>query len=85
MAWEIFDGGADEIRTHDLCSAIAALSQLSYSPIQCGVYVFARATVNWPAPGDTSGKQLVFSVSKPGKLRSELNNATPGHCGFSMN
>ena len=26
------DGGADEIRTHDLCSAIAALSQLSYSP-----------------------------------------------------
>src|SRR5947209_19659827 len=23
-------GGADEIRTHDLCSAIAALSQLSY-------------------------------------------------------
>ena len=25
-------GGADEIRTHDLCSAIAALSHLSYSP-----------------------------------------------------
>ena len=27
-------GGADEIRTHDLCSAIAALSHLSYSPIK---------------------------------------------------
>ena len=26
------DGGANEIRTHDLCSAIAALSQLSYGP-----------------------------------------------------
>jgi hypothetical protein len=25
-------GGAEEIRTPDLCSAIAALSQLSYSP-----------------------------------------------------
>ena len=25
-------GGANEIRTHDLCSAIAALSQLSYGP-----------------------------------------------------
>ena len=25
-------GGDDEIRTHDLCSAIAALSQLSYIP-----------------------------------------------------
>ena len=28
----IKDGGDDEIRTHDLCSAIAALSQLSYIP-----------------------------------------------------
>ena len=25
-------GGGNEIRTHDLCSAIAALSQLSYTP-----------------------------------------------------
>jgi hypothetical protein len=35
------NGGDDEIRTHDLCSAIAALSQLSYTPgglirIPCG-------------------------------------------------
>ncbi len=41
-----FTGGADEIRTHDLCSAIAALSHLSYSPVRSAVYVFARATVN---------------------------------------
>ena len=26
-------GGDNEIRTHDLCSAIAALSQLSYIPV----------------------------------------------------
>jgi hypothetical protein len=41
-----FIGGADEIRTHDLCSAIAALSHLSYSPGQRGVYVPRAATVN---------------------------------------
>ena len=29
-------GGADEIRTHDLCIANAALSQLSYSPTFVG-------------------------------------------------
>ncbi len=28
------NGGANEIRTHDLCSAIAALSQLSYGPFR---------------------------------------------------
>ena len=30
---ECRNGGADEIRTHDLRSAIAALSQLSYGPV----------------------------------------------------
>ena len=29
-----FIGGASRDRTDDLCSAIAALSQLSYSPVQ---------------------------------------------------
>jgi hypothetical protein len=29
----LYFGGANEIRTHDLCSAIAALSQLSYGPM----------------------------------------------------
>jgi hypothetical protein len=36
------DGGADEIRTHDLCSAIAALSHLSYSP---GLAVFTSVSL----------------------------------------
>ena len=32
-AWvRVKSGGDDGIRTHDLCSAIAALSQLSYIP-----------------------------------------------------
>jgi hypothetical protein len=35
------NGGDDGIRTHDLCSAIAALSQLSYIPRKAN-YTLAR-------------------------------------------
>ena len=34
--------GADRDRTGDLCSAIAALSQLSYSPFFCGFGAYGR-------------------------------------------
>jgi hypothetical protein len=35
-------GGAEGNRTPDLCSAIAALSHLSYSPVRAAVYVRVR-------------------------------------------
>ncbi len=46
-------GGDDGIRTHDLCSAIAALSQLSYIPTRTTEYILILVRT-WDArfPGD---------------------------------
>ena len=43
-------GGAEGIRTPDLCSAIAALSHLSYSPLAAALYVRVPALSTAPEP-----------------------------------
>ncbi len=46
----VFDGGANEIRTHDLCSAIAALSQLSYGPFRSHLVAPCKSCQGKPLP-----------------------------------
>ena len=52
-------GGDDGIRTHDLCSAIAALSQLSYIPTETRGYLEAALSGTsggaGPGPDDPAG------------------------------
>ena len=43
----IFRYGPDGIRTHDLCVANAALSQLSYKPVNGVYYTTARGLCQW--------------------------------------
>ena len=44
------NGGADGCRTHDLWSAIPALSQLSYSPVRDVGFWCKAELCSWPAP-----------------------------------
>src|SRR5690625_3165296 len=79
-------GGAKEIRTPDLCSAIAALYQLSYSPVSakpnrmCRRHVPTKIRVGGKDGYPSRAKVSFIHISPrtPGRRRSEeetlLNN-----------
>lgn len=63
LFYMLFPGGTDEDRTHDLRIANAALSQLSYRPVE-GDY---RLEWGWPQPAGSAGVvRKLFSAAGPG-------------------
>ena len=60
-----FIGGAEGNRTPDLCSAIAALSHLSYDPGRCAIYEVTSGVVKFCRFKGFWGKSLGYQCSLP--------------------
>src|SRR6185295_16305122 len=80
-------GGAEGNRTPDLCSAIAALSHLSYGPTGAGIYVGGRCVVKEPLRRRFQGSWLWggaaryggISLARPQALRQTRSVSNRDH------
>ena len=80
--WQ-FVGGADGDRTHDLCIANAALSQLSYRPTRARNVSSAPGVRQDPVPSSTSAAQPAKAVVKrsrnEGRSECVVPHSQPHH------